>query len=151
MISNRTHQLMHRPRHGLNTMVFAATLLAAGGAMAQGKVSVVGQRAGHSVSSEVSEINSCVTAFIHQLFPGSSPVVRTVVSRSDANGWRTAISGTTLVIMNAAVRSTGKLVAQSDCLVSSNAQVKRLHVQVLDATLLASIAPQELSVVMASR
>ena len=134
------------------TLVCVGALLAAGGAVAQDEVSIVSQRpARHGNTQEVA-ITSCVAAFINELFPGRHPVVQTVAVPDD-DGIRhpSKLVGSMEVALQAALRSTGKLIAQSQCTVSSDAQVKAMRTQIKDAAVLASVVPRDLSVKLVSR
>jgi hypothetical protein len=149
MISNRISQLVQQMTGAL---VCAGALLAAGGAVAQDEVSIVAQPPAHHGNQQDVAITSCVTAFINELFPGRHEAIQTVaVPDHDAIRHPSRLSVSMEVALQAALRSTGQLVAQSQCTVSRGTQVKALRTQIKEVALLASVVPRDLSVKLVSR
>jgi hypothetical protein len=131
-------------------LVGVGALLASAAALATHDVNVVARPSVHHVSAEEAAVTSCLTAFVQELFPSQRPIVHTVVLRSH-EVWHPSRDIDTWVGMQAALRSSGKLIARGECVASPGAQVKRIHTDVVNASLLANTVPQDLSVAVASR
>jgi hypothetical protein len=131
----------------VQALVCAGALLACTAAPAKDDVSVVAHPPVHYVSTEEAAVASCLSAFVQELFPTQRPVVHTVVqgaSRSDLDLRSTG--GRSRVEMQASVRSTGEVIARSQCIASRSALVRSIHTDIVNASLLATSTPQDLRV-----
>jgi hypothetical protein len=149
-IQEDTDMIRIRHNPSVPALVGAGVLLASTAALATDDVNVVTRPPLHHVSAEEAAVTSCLTAFIQQLFPAQRPVVHTVILRSHEI-WHPSRGIDTWVGMQAALRSSGKLIARGECVASPGAHVKRIHTDIVNASLLAASVLKDLSVMLADR
>jgi len=136
----------------IQALVGTGVLLSSTAALATDDVSVVARPPVHYVTVEEAAITSCLTAFVRELFPAQRPIVRTVIlGPGETDQGLRSTGGDSAVEMQATTRSTGEIIARSQCVASRNARVKWMHTDVRNASLLAASAPQDLNVKIASR
>jgi hypothetical protein len=146
MSSNNIRRLTH-------VGIYAAcvgAMLATSMSLAQDEVQVVGQSP-RQPDPEVRAITSCLAEFTQALFPNGAPPVHTVVKTTVGHVPGSIYWRHTDVDMQADVRDTGKVIAQSRCNVSRDGRVVNLHTRVNDPSLLAGLAPRDVQVRLASR
>jgi len=135
----------------------AMTLSAASTAPAADSVLVSASPAPSRLSLDQQATNACLNAFLAQVLPGSSVLVRTVMAAGSTPIFTSIATDPLLapykvmdVEMSAAKAQGGGLLAKSFCRVDRSAKVLQLETHVTDAAKLAGLTLKDIRLAMAS-
>jgi hypothetical protein len=118
-------------------------------AAAEDDVTVYGKP--HYTSRDERAVQACINAFAESIFPGRNVKVRAVMGEGSQIFNSNSLANQMDVTLSAKQRSSGKMLASANCTVSDAAKVTILRTKVQDATLVAQVSAQDISLATRAR
>jgi hypothetical protein len=134
------------------------TLLAVSAASAADSITVSGSPTPTFLTRDQKATNACLNAFVAQLLPNGSALVRTVIPAGGTRIFKSIAEDPQLaphtvmdMEMSAAASKDGGLLAKSFCRVDRDAKVLRLETHVTDKAKLAALKIEDIKLAMTIR